>query len=194
MTFRGDDLTTPATPDTSQAPEHGFPGSHPYTCVGRWAGLVGWLRGRLMVAGLSPINSRNLIIVGRCSPSLQPKRQATWWPVTAISAAVFFVGDPNETYREWNVESQSLARWPRCTDRSFWWHRPDCFCGPAALRQSGGVRQLPIPAPILSRSACCYVAARCSARMSTARSGRPAENVSGSRPRVPIDRQHFSPP
>jgi len=39
--------------------------------------------------------------------------------VTAISAAVFFVGDPNETYREWNVESQSLARWPRCTDRSF---------------------------------------------------------------------------
>src|SRR5271167_4542364 len=25
------------------------------------------------------INSRNLIIVGRCSPSLQPKRQATWW-------------------------------------------------------------------------------------------------------------------
>jgi hypothetical protein len=53
---------------------------------------------------------------------------------------------------------------------------------------------LPIAAPILSRSACCYVAARCSARMSTARSGRPAENVSGSRPRVPIDRQHFSPP
>jgi hypothetical protein len=79
MTFRGDDLTTPATPDTSQAPQHGFPGSHPYTCVGRWAGLVGWLTGRLMVAGLSPINSRNLIIVGRCSPSLQPKRQATWW-------------------------------------------------------------------------------------------------------------------
>jgi hypothetical protein len=64
MTFRGDDLTTPATPDTSQAPQHGFPGSHPYTCVGRWAGLVGWLTGRLMVAGLSPINSRNLIIVG----------------------------------------------------------------------------------------------------------------------------------
>jgi hypothetical protein len=27
-----------------------------------------------MVAGLSPINSRNLIIDGRCSPSLQPKR------------------------------------------------------------------------------------------------------------------------
>jgi hypothetical protein len=27
--------------------------------------------------------------------------------VTAISAAVFFVGDPNETYREWNVESQA---------------------------------------------------------------------------------------
>jgi hypothetical protein len=79
MTFRGDDLTTPATPDTSQAPQHGFPSSHPYTCVGRWAGLVGWLTGRLMVAGLSPINSRNLIIVGRCSPSLQPKRQATWW-------------------------------------------------------------------------------------------------------------------
>ena len=41
--------------------------------------MVGWLTGRLMVAGLSPINSRNLIIVGRCSPSLQPKRQATWW-------------------------------------------------------------------------------------------------------------------
>jgi hypothetical protein len=76
---RGDDLTTPAAPDTSQAPQHGFPDSHPYTCVGRWAGLVGWLTGRLMVAGLSPINSRNLIIVGRCSPSLQPKRQATWW-------------------------------------------------------------------------------------------------------------------
>jgi len=34
MTFRGDDLTIPATPDTSQAPQHGFPGSHPYTCVG----------------------------------------------------------------------------------------------------------------------------------------------------------------
>jgi hypothetical protein len=29
VTFRGDDLTTPATPDTSQAPQHGFPGSHP---------------------------------------------------------------------------------------------------------------------------------------------------------------------
>jgi hypothetical protein len=28
--------------------------------------------------------------------------------VTAISAAVFFVGDPNETYREWNVESKAL--------------------------------------------------------------------------------------
>ena len=80
MTFRGDDLTTPATPDTSQAPQHGFPGSHPYTCVGPWAGLVGWITGRLMVAGLSPINSRKLpIIVGRCSPSLQPKRQAIWW-------------------------------------------------------------------------------------------------------------------
>jgi hypothetical protein len=39
MTFRGDDLTTPATPDSSQAPQHAFPGSHPYTCVGRWAGL-----------------------------------------------------------------------------------------------------------------------------------------------------------
>jgi hypothetical protein len=72
MTFRGDDLTTPVTPDTSQASRHWFPGSHPYTCVGRWAGLVGWLTGRLMVAGLSPINSRNLIIVERCSPSLQP--------------------------------------------------------------------------------------------------------------------------
>jgi hypothetical protein len=82
--------------------------------------------------------------------------------VTAISAAVFFVGDPNETYREWSVESQSLARWSRCADRSFWWHRPDCSCGPAALRQSGGVPQLPIAAPILSRSACCDVAARCS--------------------------------
>jgi len=43
MTFRGDDLTTPAMPDTSQAPQLGFPGSHPYTCVGRWAGLVGGL-------------------------------------------------------------------------------------------------------------------------------------------------------
>lgn len=41
--------------------------------------MVGWLADRLMVAGLSPINSRNLIIVGRCSPSLQPKHQATWW-------------------------------------------------------------------------------------------------------------------
>jgi len=41
MTFRGDDLTTPATPDTSQAPQQGFPGSHPYTCVGRWAGIGG---------------------------------------------------------------------------------------------------------------------------------------------------------
>jgi cytochrome P450 len=44
----------------------------------RWAGLAGWMTGRLMVAGLSPINSGMLpIIVGRCSPSLQPKRQAT---------------------------------------------------------------------------------------------------------------------
>jgi len=33
MTFRGDDLTTPATPDTAQAPQHRFLGSHPlYLC------------------------------------------------------------------------------------------------------------------------------------------------------------------
>jgi len=33
--------------------------------VARWAGLVGWLTGRLMVAGLSPINSRELPIMVR---------------------------------------------------------------------------------------------------------------------------------
>jgi hypothetical protein len=92
--------------------------------------------------------------------------------VTALSAAVFF---------------SLAARIGR-----FWWHRPDYFCGPAALRQSGGVPQLSIAAPILSRSACCYVAARCSARMSTARSGRPAENVSGAR--SARQRSHSRPP
>jgi hypothetical protein len=62
---------------------------------------------------------------GLCSsPIVAAETPSNLVAVTAISAAVFFVGDPNETYREWNVESQSLARWPRCTDRSFWWHRP----------------------------------------------------------------------
>jgi hypothetical protein len=78
MPFRGDDLKTPATPDTSQAPQRGFLAASLYR-VARWAGLVGWLTGRLMVAGLSPINSRELpIMVRRCSPSLQSKRQATY--------------------------------------------------------------------------------------------------------------------
>jgi hypothetical protein len=66
MTFRGNDLTTPATPDTSRAPQHGFPGSHPYTCVGRWAALVGWLTGRLMVA-----------VLGVGTKTVMPRRSAS---------------------------------------------------------------------------------------------------------------------
>ena len=194
MTFRGDDLTTPCNARhlaSAAARVSWQPSLYLCGAVGGIGGLAygptdgGWAFAHQFA---QPDHRRAVFtFVAAETPS-------NLVAVTAISAAVFFVGDPNETYREWNVESQSLARWPRCTDRSFWWHRPDCFCGPAALRQSGGVPQLPIAAPILSRSACCYVAARCSARMSTARSGRPAENVSGSRPRVPIDRQHFSPP
>jgi hypothetical protein len=35
MTFRGDDLTTPAMPDTSQAPQHGFLATIPIPIVCR---------------------------------------------------------------------------------------------------------------------------------------------------------------
>jgi hypothetical protein len=45
-TFRGDDLTTPATPDTLKRRSTGFLAAIPYTCVGRWAGLVGRITGR----------------------------------------------------------------------------------------------------------------------------------------------------
>jgi hypothetical protein len=57
----GDDLTTPATPNTSQAPQRGFLAASP---IPVWGGGR-WLAGRLMVAGLSPINSRELPIIVR---------------------------------------------------------------------------------------------------------------------------------
>jgi hypothetical protein len=87
-------------------------------------------RGRPQMARLSPINSSNLIIVGRCSPSLQPKRQATWWRLQR-SQSLSVTRMKRIESGMWNLKA-SLDE-PRCTDRSFWWHRPDCFCGPAAL-------------------------------------------------------------
>src|ERR1700730_12969775 len=86
MTFRGDDLTTPATPDTSQAPQHGFQGSHPYTCVGRYGPTDG---GWAFAHQFAQPDHRRAVFT-----FVAAETPSNLVAVTAISAAVFFVGDP----------------------------------------------------------------------------------------------------
>ena len=91
--------------------------------------------------------------------------------VIAISAAVFLVGDQMA-----RIESEMCSL--------------QGFCGPAALRHSGGVAQLPITTPILSRLASMQPGVarlRCQAVDPVGRL-----NVSGRRPRVPIGVTTFS--
>ena len=154
MTFRGDDLTTPAAPDTSQAPQHGFPGSHRlYLCraLCRIGGLDygptdgGWAFAHQFAQ--APDHRRAVFT------SVAAEMPSNLVAVTAISAAVFFVGDrmgriESET-RNLEASPDSLA----ARIGRFGGADLTCFCGPAALRQSGGVPRLPIVAPILSRSA-----------------------------------------
>ena len=86
--------------------------------------------------------------------------------VIAISAAVFLVGDQMA-----RIESEMCSL--------------QGFCGPAALRHSGGVAQLPITTPILSRLASMQPGVarlRCQAVDPVGRL-----NVSGRRPRVRLD-------